>query len=55
MGPNLTNITRVLSRIEEINRRLMPDIYNSPTAPMNSRFVDVLNPGIAQDSLIGST
>ena len=43
MGPNLTNVTRVLSRIEEINRRLMPDIYNSPTEPLKSRFVEVLN------------
>ena len=43
MGPNLTNITRVLTRIEEINRRLMPDMYNSQTAPIRSRFVDVMN------------
>ena len=43
MGPNLTNVTRVLSRIEEINRRIMPDIYNSPAEPLRSRFVDVLN------------
>ena len=43
IGPNMTNITRVLSRIEEINRRLMPDMYQHPTAPMRSRFVDVLN------------
>ena len=42
IGPNMTNITRVLSRIEEINRRLMPDMYNQPN-PTNSRFVDVLN------------
>ena len=42
MGPNLTNISRVLSRIEEINRRLMSDIYQQ-TSPMKSRFVEVLN------------
>ena len=42
IGPNMTNITRVLSRIEEINRRLMPDMYNHPN-PTNSRFEDVLN------------
>ena len=42
MGPNLTNITRVLTRIEEINRQLMPDMYQQ-TTPMKSRFVDVLN------------
>ena len=39
----MTNITRVLSRIEEINRRLMPDMYQHPTAPLKSKFVDVLN------------
>jgi soluble lytic murein transglycosylase-like protein len=43
MGPNLTNVTRVLTRIEEINRRLMPDIYNTQTTPLRSRFVDVMN------------
>ena len=43
IGPNMTNITRVLSRIEEINRRLMPDMYNQPANPTGSRFVDVLN------------
>mgnify|MGYP002624131188 CR=1 FL=1 len=42
MGPNLTNITRVLTRIEEINRQLMPDMYQQ-ASPMKSRFVDVLN------------
>ncbi|MBQ7215855.1 MAG: lytic transglycosylase domain-containing protein [Synergistaceae bacterium] len=39
----MTNITRVLSRIEEINRRLMPDMYQHTTAPLKSKFVDVLN------------
>ncbi len=50
-GPNMTNITRVLSRIEEINRRLMPDMYNKPN-PTNSRFIDVLNEvnGIGRNS-----
>lgn len=42
MGPNLTNVTRVLSRIEEINRRLMPDMYNQ-TSPLKSKFVEVLD------------
>ena len=42
IGPNMTNITRVLSRIEEINRQLMPDMYNQP-APIKSKFVEVLN------------
>ena len=42
MGPNLTNVTRVLSRIEEINRQLMPEMYQQ-TAPLKSKFVDVLN------------
>ena len=43
IGPNMTNITRVLSRIEEINRRLMPDMYQQSTAPLKSKFVEVLN------------
>ena len=43
IGPNMTNITRVLSRIEEINRRLMPDMYNQPANSTGGRFVDVLN------------
>ena len=42
MGPNLTNITRVLTRIDEINRQLMPN-NNNQTQPTRSRFVDVLN------------
>ncbi len=42
MGPNLTNIARVLTRIDEINRQLMPDM-SQQTAPLRSRFVDVLN------------
>ncbi len=42
MGPNMTNITRVLTRIDEINRQLMPDAYQQ-TQPLKSRFVDVLN------------
>lgn len=42
MGPNLTNVTRVLSRIEEINRQLMPEMYQQ-TAPVKSKFVEVLN------------
>ena len=42
MGPNLTNITRVLTRIDEINRQLSPDAYQQ-TQPLKSKFVDVLN------------
>ena len=42
MGPNLTNVTRVLSRIDEINRQLMPELYQT-AEPIKSRFVDVLN------------
>ena len=42
IGPNMTNITRVLSRIEEINRQLMPDMYQQ-AAPLKSKFVEVLN------------
>lgn len=42
MGPDLTNITRVLTRIDEINRQLMPNTYQQ-TQPLKSRFVDVLN------------
>ena len=38
----MTNITRVLSRIEEINRQLMPDMFQQAN-PLNSKFVDVLN------------
>lgn len=38
----MTNITRVLTRIDEINRRLVPSTYQQ-TPPTNSRFVDVLN------------
>ena len=44
MGPNLTNITRVLSRIEEINHRIMPDFYHAQhNAPLKSKFVEVMN------------
>ncbi|MBQ7543833.1 MAG: lytic transglycosylase domain-containing protein [Synergistaceae bacterium] len=44
MGPNLTNITRVLSRIEEINHRIMPDLYHTQgSAPVKSRFVEVMD------------
>ncbi|MBR1439390.1 MAG: lytic transglycosylase domain-containing protein [Synergistaceae bacterium] len=42
MGPNLTSITRVLTRIDEINRQLSPDAYQQ-TQPLKSKFVDVLN------------
>ena len=42
MGPNFTNISKVLTRIDEINRQMMPDMYQQ-TQPLRSRFVDVLN------------
>ena len=42
MGPNLTNVTRVLTRIDEINRQLMPNTFQQ-TQPLKSRFVDVMN------------
>ena len=59
IGPNMTNITRVLSRIEEINRQLMPDMYNQ-SGPVKSKFVEVLNettkPGRkAKSSISGKT
>lgn len=44
MGPNLTNVTRVLSRIEEINHRIMPDLYHAQhTTPLKSKFVEVMS------------
>lgn len=39
-GPNFTNINRVLSRIDEINRQF--SLYQQDTNPVKSRFVDVL-------------
>ena len=44
VGPNYTNITRVLSRIEEINRQMTPELFQ-PQIQNNSKskFVDVLN------------
>ena len=42
MGPNFNNITRVLSRIDEINRQFhtfQPPEANSP----KSKFIDVMN------------
>ncbi|MBQ4470606.1 MAG: lytic transglycosylase domain-containing protein [Synergistaceae bacterium] len=43
VGPNYTNITRVLSRIDEINRQMTPELYQPQPNPVKSRFVDVLN------------
>ncbi|MBQ7734035.1 MAG: lytic transglycosylase domain-containing protein [Synergistaceae bacterium] len=45
VGPNYTNITRVLSRIDEINRQMTPELYQAQasTNSVKSRFVDVLN------------
>ncbi len=59
IGPNMTNITRVLSRIEEINRQLMPELYQN-TAPIKSKFADALNeasrvPRRAQSNISGKT
>ena len=42
IGPNFTNINRILSRIDEINRQF--NLYQQQdNAPIKSRFVDVLN------------
>ncbi len=41
IGPDFTNISRVLSRIDEINRQF--NMYQQDTAPVKSRFVDVLD------------
>ncbi|MBQ9389612.1 MAG: lytic transglycosylase domain-containing protein [Synergistaceae bacterium] len=41
MGPNFSSISRVLTRIDEINSRLYPDFQQ--TQPLKSKFVDVLN------------
>ncbi|MBQ7592873.1 MAG: lytic transglycosylase domain-containing protein [Synergistaceae bacterium] len=41
MGPNLSSVLRVLSRIDEINHQLMPNIYNQ-AEPVKSKFVEVL-------------
>ena len=43
MGPNLTNITRVLTRMDEINRQFSLDTYQQTQQSVKSRFVDVLN------------
>ena len=41
IGPDLTRVNQVLSRIEEIVQRTMPD--NPPVQPIKNRFVDVLD------------
>ncbi len=41
MGPNLSSVVRVLSRIDEINHQLMPNIYQQ-AEPVKSKFVEVL-------------
>ncbi len=41
MGPNFNNISRVLTRIDEINRQF--NMYQPQTEPLKSKFVDVLN------------
>ncbi|MBQ9904744.1 MAG: lytic transglycosylase domain-containing protein [Synergistaceae bacterium] len=43
MGPNMTSITRVLTRIDEINRQLYPNFSSQQANPAKSKFVDVLN------------
>ena len=40
VGPNFTNINRVLTRIDEINRQF--NMYQQESNPVKSRFVDVL-------------
>ncbi|MBQ6773723.1 MAG: lytic transglycosylase domain-containing protein [Synergistaceae bacterium] len=42
VGPNYTNISRVLSRIEEINRQMTPELFQ-PQPQTNNRFIDVMN------------
>ena len=42
MGPNYTNITRVLTRMDEITRQFSMNNYQQ-TQPLKSKFVDVLN------------
>ena len=42
MGPDLTRITRVLTRMDEINRQFSLNNYQQ-TQPLKSKFVDVLN------------
>ncbi len=41
IGPDLTRVNQVLSRIDEIVRKTMPD--NPPVQPVKNRFVDVLD------------
>ena len=41
IGPDLTRVNQVLSRIEEIVRQSMPDM--PPAQPLKNRFVDVLD------------
>lgn len=45
IGPNMTNITRVLSRIDEINHTMLPGMFSSEkqSPAMKSKFVDVMN------------
>ena len=41
MGPNLSSVVKVLSRIDEINHQLMPNLYQQ-AEPVKSKFVEVL-------------
>ncbi len=46
VGPDLTNVTRVLSRIDEIHQKISPELYraqNQNNNPTRTRFIDVLN------------
>ncbi len=43
IGPDLTGMNRVLSRIDQIVRQSMPDLPPAMPGPVKSRFVDVLD------------
>ncbi len=55
IGPDLTNVNRVLSRIEQIQRQSMPDYFTPNVASANSksaeksRFVDILDEARAKN------
>lgn len=55
IGPDLTNVNRVLSRIEQIQRQSMPDYFTPNVAGANSksaeksRFVDILDEARAKN------
>lgn len=43
IGPDLTGMNRVLSRIDEIVRQSMPEMPPNLPGPVKSRFVDILD------------